>query len=98
MNDNIYLKNKIKHLENKVNILIIFIVLLMLFIVYNSFKTNTYLDSHNIITSYYGDNTNNPNSGIAYMVETNGYSGIYEQSSNTNWPSVSEYRYNLEYS
>ena len=93
MNDNIYLKNKIKHLENKVNILIIFIVLLMLFIVYNSFKTNTYLDSHNIITSYYGNNTKINDTGIAYMLETGSGTGVYEQSNNTTWPS-SGYSFN----
>ena len=81
---------------NKLELLINDLVLIFIFIIISIFYYNLNNNStdHNIITSYYGDNTNNPNSGIAYMVETNGYSGIYEQSSNTNWPSVSEYRYN----
>lgn len=47
--------------------------------------------SNNVITSYYGDNTNNSNTGIAYMLETGENTGVYEQSNNTNWPTDAFY-------
>ena len=42
--------------------------------------------NHKIYKSYAGDTSTQSNSGIAYMVETGPNTGIYEQASDSTWP------------
>jgi len=66
----------------KINIIIIISITILI----NSFFTvginlhfqESNLNNHNVLTSYYGDNANYSNGGIAYMVETGENTGVYE--------------------
>ena len=73
------------------NSILLTILIVLVCVFYNDYKTNLEESTHKIYKSYAMNDTDTSNSGIAYMVETGVGTGIYEQASDSTWPTDAIY-------
>ena len=74
------------------------VIMAIVIVVLSCLVGNLYLkednQNHKIYKSYAGDTSTQSNSGVAYMVETGVGTGIYEQASDSTWPTGDGIAYN----